>query len=154
MVQLFMIECVPFADTKWWVRSNSHSEEFHLRHSSTAVPSGSHRGGYEGKKVEQCDPESWREFATTCSQLQRYELNMRNVNLSMCGHGAVFFFSQAVVIWITRPCGSARAHSAYQAWLEVTSSDTMMAMRDIPRPPTKPHVTHRHLVFSQQASGM
>lgn len=88
MVQLLMIECVPCADTKWRVRSNGHSEEFHLGHSSAAVPSGSHHRGCKGKKVEQCDLESGREVATACSQLQRYELNMRNVNLSMCGHGA------------------------------------------------------------------
>lgn len=45
-------------------------------------------GGDGGAKVEQCDLESGRELATTFSQLSRYELNMRNVNLSMCGHGA------------------------------------------------------------------
>lgn len=44
--------------------------------------------GGGGKKVEQCDLESGRELATGFSQLLRYELNMRNVNLSMCGHGA------------------------------------------------------------------
>lgn len=151
MVQLLMIECVPCADSKWWVRSNGHSVEFHLGHSNGAVPPGSHQEKGEGKTVEQCDLESGRAFVTARSRLLRYKLNMWNVNLSMCGHGA---FLWVVVIWITRPYGGSWALSAHQAWLEVTSSDTLMAMRGIPGPPTKPHVTHGHLVFSRQASGM
>lgn len=45
----------------------------------------------EGVREKRSNNVIWnlgREFATACSQLQRYELNMRNVNLSMCGHGA------------------------------------------------------------------
>lgn len=47
----------------------------------------------EEKKVEQCDLESGRgEFGLRLfTGLLRYELNMRNVNLSMCGHGAFLF---------------------------------------------------------------
>lgn len=56
MVQLSMIECVSCTDTKWWVRSNRHLEEFPLGHSNAAIPSGSHRrdcwgGGQKGRTM-------------------------------------------------------------------------------------------------------
>lgn len=90
MVHLFMIEHVPCADTLVsqvkrpfrGIPSQTFQCLCSLRFTSRWVQEG-------GWKVEQCDLESEREFATACSQLLRYELNMRNVNLSMCGHGAI-----------------------------------------------------------------